>query len=210
MTLRAVRTPSEPDRETEEKILDAAHVVFLRLGTSGARMKDIAEEAGVNQALLHYYFRNKAGLAEAVFKRAFGGFFPTLAGILGSDATIAEKIRAVVEKETDFLLENPYLPGFVLSELQHQPERLRHMSARIGQLPAARLGKQLAAEAAAGRIRRIAPEQFIINLVAQIVYPFIAKPLVDGFLGVTGQDFAAFIAVRRRELPEIILNSLRP
>src|SRR5687768_2357600 len=112
MPSKAARTVTEPDRETEDRILDAAHVVFMRLGTSGARMKDIAEEAGVNQALLHYYFRNKAGLAEAVFRRAIGGFFPTLAGILGSDATIEEKIRTIVEKETDFILENPYLPGF--------------------------------------------------------------------------------------------------
>src|SRR5687768_478784 len=121
---------TDADRETEHKILDAAHVVFMRMGTSGARMKDIAEEAGVNQALLHYYFRNKATLAEAVFTRALSGFFPTLYAILGSATPLADKIRAVVETETDFLLENPYLPGFVLSELHTRPERLRHLSAR--------------------------------------------------------------------------------
>src|SRR5688572_31742744 len=83
------------DADTESRILDAAHAVFLRRGTAGARMTEIAREAGVNHALLHYYFRNKQRLAEAVFRRAIGQFFPVMIGILASDVTIEEKVWRV-------------------------------------------------------------------------------------------------------------------
>ena len=62
------------DDGTEQRILDAADAVFVRRGTDGARMQEIAAEAGVNKALLHYYYRTKDGLAEAVFRRVAGTF----------------------------------------------------------------------------------------------------------------------------------------
>ena len=77
-----------PDRDTEQRILDAAHVVFLRRGTAGARMQEIAKEADVNSALLHYYFRSKERLAEAVFQRAAMQLMPAVIRILGSDAEL--------------------------------------------------------------------------------------------------------------------------
>jgi len=71
-TRRRVRktTANGRDRDTEQRILDAAHAVFVRRGSAGARMQEIAAEAGVNQALLHYYFRTKELLARAAFERA--------------------------------------------------------------------------------------------------------------------------------------------
>src|SRR5687768_18539732 len=84
--------PAE-DTDAEQRILDAAHAVFLRRGTAGARMQEIADEAGVNKALLHYYFRSKDRLAEAVFGRILRGMFPPLVAILGSELEIDEKVR---------------------------------------------------------------------------------------------------------------------
>src|SRR5215204_3681785 len=83
--------------DTEAKILEAARAVFIRRGTAGARMQEIAEEAGVNQALLHYYFRSKERLSEAVFRDTAGRMFPVLIQTLGSDASIEEKIERIVE-----------------------------------------------------------------------------------------------------------------
>ena len=85
------KTSPDRDRDTEQRILDAAHVVFIRRGTAGARMQEIAEEAGVNKALVHYYFRNKSRLGEAVFRRVATGMFARLSGTLGGDADIETK-----------------------------------------------------------------------------------------------------------------------
>src|SRR6478609_11918950 len=84
--------PEERDGDTEQKILDAARSVFIRQGTSGARMQEIAQEAGVNQALLHYYFRSKERLAQAVFQQLASRLFPALIQTLASDVSIDEKI----------------------------------------------------------------------------------------------------------------------
>ena len=84
------------DQDTEQRILQAARTVFVRSGTAGARMQEIAEEAGVNQALLHYYFRSKERLSEAVFADTAGRMFPVLIATLGSDAPIGEKIDRIV------------------------------------------------------------------------------------------------------------------
>src|SRR3954447_25049673 len=97
--------------DTEQRILDAAHAVFLRHGTAGARMQDIARAAGVNSALLHYYFRTKDRLAEAVFRRAAGQLFLEVIGVLSSDLPLEEKVVKVVEIEIDHLSQTPGLPS---------------------------------------------------------------------------------------------------
>ena len=121
--------PSPADRETEQRILDAARRVFIRRGTSGARMQEIAAEAGVNQALLHYYFRSKERLSVAVFQQLASRLFPALMATLGSDASIDAKIDTVIALYLDNFSRNPFLPGYVLSELHHHPERVPHMIA---------------------------------------------------------------------------------
>src|SRR5437870_12198609 len=91
------------DGDTERRILDAAHAVFVRRGTAGARMQEIAAEARVNQALLHYYFRSKDRLAKAAFARAASQLMPAVIQVLGSNDELEHKIARVVELEIDHL-----------------------------------------------------------------------------------------------------------
>src|SRR5512132_1105509 len=105
--------PQTNDKDTEERILQAARTVFLRRGTAGARMQDIAEEAGVNQALLHYYFRSKEKLSEAVFRDTAGRMFPALIQIVGSDRSLDEKIDLIVDTYLTQMTRTPFLPGYI-------------------------------------------------------------------------------------------------
>jgi TetR/AcrR family transcriptional regulator len=206
------------DRDTERRILNAAHVVFLRRGTAGARMQEIAKEADVNSALLHYYFRSKERLAEAVFQRAAMQLMPAVLRILGSDAELEAKVEQVVDVELKQLQTTPYLPGYILSELTHHPERARQLfSAMTGLTPAeigARvfkvLGAQINRRVKAGRMHPIAPEQFAINLLALCVFPFAARPMVMALAGLDQAGFTHFIERRRRELAPFFLRALRP
>ena len=77
--------------------------MFVRRGTAGARMQEIAAEAGVNQALLHYYFRSKEQLARAAFERAGSQLMPAIVRVMASDAAIEDKVRRVVAIELDHL-----------------------------------------------------------------------------------------------------------
>src|ERR1044072_5156579 len=110
--------------ETEERILEAARSVFIRRGTAGARMQEIAAEAGVNQALLHYYFRSKDKLAAAAFGQMASRLFPALLPVLASEASLDAKIDQIVAIYHENLTRNPFLPGYVLAELQYHPERI--------------------------------------------------------------------------------------
>ena len=99
---------------TEEKILDAAQTVFTRKGMDGARMQEIANEAGINKALLHYYFRSKQKLFEAIFKQVFKQIFPDIKAFIHSEIPLEKKLGIFVEKYIDLLMKNPFLPSFSL------------------------------------------------------------------------------------------------
>src|SRR5581483_155626 len=125
------RAPRRRDGDTERRILDAAHAVFLRRGTAGARMQEIASEARVNQALLHYYFRTKEQLARAAFERAGSQLMPAVIQEIAGGAPLDEKVRRVVALELDHLSRAPYLPGYIIGELAHRPERVSQLIAAV-------------------------------------------------------------------------------
>jgi AcrR family transcriptional regulator len=204
-----------PDGDTERLILGAARRVFVRRGTAGARMQEIAAEAGVNQALLHYYFRSKDALAHAVFREAAQQLFPALIGILGSSQPLKARITQVVHHYIDALREHPYLPGYVLAEINFDAERIPLLVRELGDAQRearaamlARLDKDLARRARAGEIRPIRAAQFIANVAALCVFPFAARPMIAHLLSVADWDY--FLDARRRDLPSFILNALSP
>jgi TetR/AcrR family transcriptional regulator len=206
------------DRDTEERILAAAHAVFLRHGTHGARMQDIADEAGVNKALLHYYFRSKDRLAEEVFRRTFAGVVPRVVQTLGADLPLEEKVRRVVALYVDTLGRNPFLPGYLLCEMHQHPERLRQTVTALAPMPIEQVGErvvstlraQLEAGARDGTLRPVDPQHFVVNLFALCIFPFAARPMLGIVLGIDDERFAAFLAHREREVTEFFLHALRP
>jgi len=208
----------KPDKETQERILDAAQESFLLHGTSGARMQEIADQAEVNKALVHYYFRNKDQLAEAVFRRAFGRLLPTVLQTLMSEASLEDKIRAVVARYLDVLTRIPGLPAYLLAEMHYHPERLQQfidstvLGGRTSTLSTVFevLRGQIDEEVARGRIKPIAPEQLLVNTIALCVFPFAARPLVTLMLGQGPEGFDAFNNVRRDTLADFVLGAMKP
>ncbi len=206
------------DGETEKKILDAAKTVFILRGTAGARMQEIAEEAGVNQALLHYYFQSKEKLSEAVFAETAGPMFGAMIQIVGGDITIFEKIDRIVDMYLTVLTRTPFLPGYVLAELHHHPERITDVLGHIagGNITTTvrpvfhKLEKQLAAAARSGEMRRMSAHQFIVNILSLCVFPFAARPMLRATLGLDDGAFAKFIEQRRKELPLYIRSAIKP
>src|SRR5678810_1109142 len=117
---------NEKQLGAEERILEAACKVFTTKGMAGARMQDIADEADINKALLHYYFRDKDKLFEVVFMEEAQKFFPKINAIFNSDAPLFEKIENFVNEYIDEMLENPYLPWFVLNEMNRDPDQFMY------------------------------------------------------------------------------------
>ena len=199
--------------DTEARILEAAHRVFLRRGTAGARTQEIADEAGVNKALLHYYFRTKEKLAEAVVVRTAQTLLPRMLMTLASDLPLREKLERAAGFELDMLDANPYLPGFLISEFQYQPDRLRGLL--DGAFPIAQrrdavfdaLQRQLDAEAEAGRLRPTRADDFVVAFMSLLVFPFVAAPMLEAALGLDADARRAMIARRRADLPDLLLGA---
>jgi AcrR family transcriptional regulator len=216
-TGRQKKAPAPPDPHTEQRILDAAHAVFIRRGTAGARMQEIADEAGVNKALLHYYFRSKSRLADAVFQTVTTRIFSRLSETLGGDADIEDKVRRIIGIYIDQLSKTPYVPAYVISELNQHPERTKQFFESVrppgakGPPPfLVKFGQQIQARVRAGAMRPISPGQFIANIASLCVFPFAAKPMICTLLELDDRGFDAFIEERKTSLPEFFLSGLRP
>jgi TetR/AcrR family transcriptional regulator len=210
---RARPAPADPvaEEETRDRILAAAHAVFLRKGTAGSRTREIADEAGVNKALVHYYFGTKAALADAIFERALGEIVPRIFGILADPArTVEQKIPAIVREQIAFHSERPYVAGYMVSELHSEPNRMVRLMARRGKIPLDVLRRQLREAAAAGSMRRISAEQFVANMMGLLIFPFAIRPALCELLSLDEAGWRGFLDDRRRMLPEFILSGLRP
>jgi AcrR family transcriptional regulator len=211
--------PRRRDGSTEQRILDAAHAVFVRRGTAGARMQEIAAEAGVNQALLHYYFRTKEQLARAAFERAGSQLMPALIRAIASDLPLEEKVTQVIALEIDHLSRAPYLPGYIIGEVAHRPERAGQLIRAMthGLTPEdirprvfGTLRRQIDERVAAGAMRPMSAEAFMVNLVSLCIFPFAARPMLQAMLGLDEPGFDRFIERRRSDLATFFLGALRP
>ncbi len=193
----------------EEQIFAAAREIFQRNGFAGARMQDIADEAGINKAMLHYYYRSKEKLFEEVFRHSAMQLLPPLFAMLNATLPLEEKVQRFVREYIDILAANPNLPPFILHEVHRDPERLKQfmLSQSSGSLE--RFVAQVRTEVERGTIRPIAPEQFFTHLVGLCVFPFVARPLLQRALGLSDDDFAGFVQARKEEVVTFILNSLR-
>ncbi|MDP5170472.1 MAG: TetR/AcrR family transcriptional regulator [Bacteroidia bacterium] len=199
---------------TEARILEAAKQVFYRKGLDGARMQEIADEAGINKAMLHYYFRTKEKLFDKIFLEALGKILPKIATTLGSDAPLAEKFDVISGYYHDLLLSTPYLPVFVVQTLQHNPDRLlQFIITQSGINPAETFGKflmQIQQEVALGNIRPIDPRHLVLNLISMCVFPFMMRPMFIRIIGMKDEAFEAFVNERRHLVPQLIMQSIQP
>lgn len=196
--------------ETEQRIFEAARDVFHEQGYDGARMQEIAERAGINKAMLHYYFRSKDKLFEAVFRVSALKVIPRVIDIVRGEMTIEQKLTAVVEAYIDLLRSNPHLPGFVIQELRRNPTGLRKFIGGQARGAFEQLAKDVDEAAGRGEIRRIAPEHLLSNVIALCVFPFIARPMLETVTGMDAPQFDAFLEERRQTVSEFIHQALRP
>lgn len=198
------------DRSTEEKILEAAKKIFIRQGLAGARMQDIADEAGINKALLHYYFRSKDKLFETIFVEVAGQFVPKVNAILNSDATLFEKIEAFCVEYMDNVSRNPFIPLFVINEMNKQPKEFVKKLFGSGSPRFEKFAMQLGEAIRRKEIRKIDPFELVINTVSLCVFPFLAKPLILLVSGANESEFKSMIEERKRTVPQLIIHSLQP
>lgn len=197
------------DSTAEENILNAAISIFQKKGMAGSRMQEIADEAKINKAMLHYYFRSKQQLFEAVFTRAFSTLAPQLNLIFTSEDSVFEKIRKFTSSYIDFILENPYLPSFIIQELNYNPEFVVKFMSHEGRPDPEPFLKQIEQEIKEGKIKNISPKQFLLNLLSLTVFPFVGEVMIKAVMNISDPEFRLLIVERKTLLSEQLINSIR-
>jgi TetR/AcrR family transcriptional regulator len=193
----------------EQKILDAAKTVFQRKGMTGARMQEIADEAGINKALLHYYYRSKQMLFEAVFFQAFSLIAPKLGAVLNSEIALFGKIKHFTKGYISFAMTHPYAPKFIIQELNQNPDFAQKLI-QHNSFPNIDIFKnQIETAVKNGKIRAISSEQLFINIMSLTVFPFIGAPLLKGFTKLSEADYKILIEERKTMVADFIINAIK-
>jgi AcrR family transcriptional regulator len=194
----ARRKKAGPDPlSTEEKIKEAARKVFLRKGFSGTRTRDIAEEAGINLALLNYYFRSKQKLFDEVMKEKIQTLLKTIIPVLQDNSTtLEEKIKLMVSNYFKVLSKNNDLPIFVLNELR------KNNISFISNLP---VGKAILQTSFMLQLKQrktnVDPVHFLMSMLGLIIFPFVAKPILTQSGMISERKFQSLIEERELLIP---------
>jgi AcrR family transcriptional regulator len=200
---------TEKEKNTETKILEAAKDIFLKKGMAGARMQEIADEANINKSLLHYYYRSKEKLFLAVFQFAIKKFVPGIQEMLLSEKSLEAKIRSFTENYIEVLLQNPFVPMFIIQEIQRDPDRLFNVFREAGIEPA-RIIEQFQSEIDQESIRDIDPKELLLNMLSLCIFPFAAKPVMQRiFFENDNKAYLDFLKKRKETVSEFILNALK-
>lgn len=194
---------------SESDILNAAKRIFQRKGMIGARMQEIADEAGINKAMLHYYYKSKQILFEAVFSKAFLLLAPVLNKILNDDSSIFDKIKSFSNNYISFVIKHPYLPNFIVQELNRNPDFVKNLVNEKDFPTIKKFRNQINNKVADGIIRPIKAEQLFINIMALNIFPFIGAPLLKGFININDKAYNQLMEDRKTEVADFIINSIK-
>ncbi len=197
-------------RNTEQKIFDAATELFLEKGVDRTSVREIATKAGINLALMNYYFRSKENLFHTIFTRLVQKNSEELIRILDSDLPLNDKIRQYVGVYIDMLSDNPLLVSFVMAILHRSRERITEMKVISSLYATDQFTHQLLDEGKKGNIRRTDPTQFFVDMLSLIAFPFAIRTLVMDKNNFSDEDFQEFIRIRKERVPEMLIDSLRP
>lgn len=198
------------ETNTEQQILHAARRVFTRKGFAATRMEDIATEAGINRALLHYYFRSKQKMFDQIFEENLRTFFTSFLQAIQGNGTFEEKIRQLVDTQIEVLLHNQDLPLFIVNEIAHNPEKITE---RIGHLPVHafrdQFEKMIRSEMRKGTIIKTDARQILMHVLSMCVWPFIAKPMLSAIMEWNQKEFEQMMRKRKDAIADTILLSLK-
>ncbi len=196
-------------KSTEQKIFDAATELFLEKGVDRTSVREIAAKAGINLALMNYYFRSKENLFDAIFSQLVKKNTRKLIQILDSDLGLEEKIRQYTGVYIDMLSENPLLVSFVMAILHRSRERITELKSISSLYSTEQFTRQLVDEGRSGNIVRTDPTQLFVDMLSLIAFPFAIRLLIMDKNNFSEEDFAAFVEERKKRVPEMLIRSLK-
>jgi TetR/AcrR family transcriptional regulator len=194
---------------TEEKIKQAARQVFMLKGYAGATTREIAEVAGINIALTNYYFRSKDKLFDLVYGEAFQDLFRIITSVLNSDLPLRDKMSRLIDEDVDFLLKNPDLPKFVMTQGYFNNESfLEKLTAKREVFLNSKFVAQVVQAQAQGQVRQINPIEIMLTVVSNVQFFFMAKPIVSHITQMDDVQYRQFVLQHKQMVKDMLFHYL--
>jgi len=189
------------DVSTEEKIKQAARRLFTEKGFAAVKTRDIAEEAGINLALLNYYFRSKEKLFDIIMLENFHKFIEQMIPIMSNEnMSLDEILVQVTSSYIDMLKSNPDLPFFIMNEMRSDSTKLHEVRQKMINVRAAFL-KRIEDKVLKKKLSRAANGHMMINFMGLIIFPFLAQPLLMRVNDFDRKEFDALMEERKKLVP---------
>lgn len=202
--------PGPETADTEARIFDAALRVFARKGKDGARLQEIADEAGIHRPLLHYYFRTKQQLYEAVAERMFNQFLASF-DAPAEGGRFADTLQAFITHYVDSVREHPHAAMWMVAENMAGNPILGEMLARAFATegsPQRSMVEATEKAIANGEIRPVDARQLLLTVVSACVFFFVTLPTVKMMNPLAAQDFDAYVEERKAHVFEVVYYGL--
>jgi TetR/AcrR family transcriptional regulator len=193
---------------TEENILQAARKVFREKGLEGTRMQEIADEAGINKALLHYYFRSKDKLFMKIFSEAIQSMLPSVRISLQEVETLSQFLIFFISQYFKLLHELPWLPRFILQEVNRNPLLIKDI---LGDrdLPIREIEQLIKRDVKKGLIIPISVEHLMVNVISMIIFPFAGRPVIQTLIFKDDiASFQKFLEERSELVSSFVINAI--
>lgn len=194
---------------TEEKIFLAAENEFMEKGFDGTRMQAIADRAGINKAMLHYYFRSKDALFEKIFQEKIKLIFPKIGEDVKKKESFIEKVEVFIETYYQLLSQYPFLPLFVITTMNKKGNEHFAKNLPVDFFRDFFVGSMFQ-EIADGKIKPVHPLQFAFSVLGMTVFPYLARPAIMHVLQGQAGIYDELMEGRVEELKKYVRYILTP
>ena len=197
--------------QTEQLIKDTAKHLIFQKGVLKATTQQIADEAGVNRALIHYYFRSREQLLDTLLQEAILDTRKRMREIFtASNDSFKQKISKCLDVLMARASDYPYLENFIVSEVARHPEKVKLFCFKEKDKNDSIFRAQLQEEIDRGTLAPITKEHFMINLISMCHYPLLAKPILQTIHGMSEPEYKRFMQERKKVVFRTIFNEDPP
>ena len=200
----------ERDLSTETKIKDAAKRIFITNGFNGCTSREIAKEAGINVALLNYYFKSKGQLFDVIISSVLKDFTLSIIDVLKNKMSLVNKVRILIEKEYDFLSKHPEIPNFIINELGKKDKNFFECLDIATQFHETKIFQEVLDAQASGEMRKIELVSLMLLVMSNCHFPFMAKPMIKTIHSLEDSQYNEYLMVHKQYVTEMLINYLFP
>jgi len=204
---------SKETEDMEYRILKAAEKVFIQKGFVATTMSDIAKEVGISRTAMHYYFRTKDMLFDAILRELMSNLLPNLQHIIRQEGQLLNKLPQLIDHYNSIIIKNPLIPLFLINEMHRNPEHLFESVWKAeGQLSIlGEVRNEILREMEAGTIRKLPLIDILSTYMSLLIFPvLVQKPLTVVLLNDNQEEFQEFLVRRKELIWQVMTMLLRP